>query len=100
MFVRELFRPLPDVTDEVHHPKRTGSFRMSADRIGTAHRAVLILLRNGGCVPLVAPRIEPAIGALRGVLPFPLVRQALPCPDGVGARILDGHPCNRSIFPA
>src|SRR6266481_5540253 len=100
MFVGEFVRPLPHVADKVHHSKRTSSFRMRVDGIRTAHRPVLIRFRNGGRVPLVAPGIDAAIGALRRILPLPFVRQTLLYPGGVSSRILECNPSNGPIIPA
>src|ERR1035437_207732 len=80
VLVDELFRPLPDVADQVHHAERTGSFRMCVDRIGTAHGAGLVGHRNRTRIPVVAPRIEAFVNALRPQLPFPLTGQALSGP--------------------
>src|SRR6267154_6002201 len=71
VFVGELFRPLPDVADQVHHTKCASTFRMCVYRIGTPHRSVFIRFRHRGCVPLVAPGIDAAIGGLCGILPLP-----------------------------
>ena len=50
--------------------------------------------------PQVSPRIHPAVGTLRSVLPLPLVRQAFACPLRVGACIFDRDPGNRLVVPA
>ncbi len=56
--------------------------------------------RNGAMVPIVAPRIGPAVGALGRILPFPFVRQAFSGPLGVGARVFDRYPGDRLFRPA
>ena len=71
--VDELLRPLPHISDHIHHSKWTGSFRVCVHRIWTSHAARFIGHWNGTLVPLVAPRVETSIRALRCILPLPLV---------------------------
>src|SRR5436309_14652200 len=100
MLIEKFICPLPHIAHKIHHTKGTGTVRMCVYWIGTAHCAVLTRFSNRGCIPLVAPGIDAAIGALRGVLPLPFVRQALSDPRGVAARVLDGHPGHRPMVPA
>src|ERR1700722_19062597 len=79
--------PLPHVADEIHHAERTRAGWMRAHAVGTAHRAAFVGRWYRCGVPLVAPRIDAAVAALRGVLPFPFMRQAFASPRCIGARV-------------
>src|SRR5262249_26555932 len=100
VFIDEFFSPLPNIANHVHYTERTGSFRMCVDRIRPTHIAGLVRYRHSGGVPLVAPRIEALVTALRGVLPFPLMRQSLPGPIRIRSRIVLGNPRHRSVLPS
>ena len=73
---------------------------MRVDGIGARHGAAGDGRGNVGGLPEVAPGIGAAVGALRGKLPLPLVRQALAGPLGVGARIFKRDPGDGAIVPA
>ena len=79
--------PLPDIADHVRNAKWARSVRVRIHIVGTAHRSALIGHWHSTSIPRVAPRVDAAIGSLRGQLPLPLMRQALACPLEVGARI-------------
>src|SRR6476646_6250476 len=62
-------------------------------------------MRAIGCwnhprVPDISPRIIAAINSLGSELPFPLMRQPLPCPVGVGTSIFQRHPSDRLVGPS
>src|SRR5208282_4395048 len=99
VLVEIFIRPLPDVADQIHHAERACAFWMSRDSIGAAHGSALVRRWNRGSIPLISPRIKPAVGARGGVLPFPFVRQALASPGGVRARILQRNPGDRFVRP-
>src|SRR2546425_581048 len=83
--------------------KCPGLFHRGRDRPPIAllsYLAAFVELGNGFRLPFVAPGIEAAIGPLRGVLPFPLVRKSLTRPSRVGARIFERDPGYRLIAPA
>src|SRR5450759_1168489 len=100
VLVLEFVGPLPDVAGEVHHAVRTGAFREGVDIGGGTQFAAVLGLGEARAAGSVAPRIHPVVRALRGVLPFPLVRQALAGPTGVSARVFERHPRDRLVVPS
>ncbi len=90
VLVGVLFGPLPDVAHHVHHAVGARAFGMGVDGIGTGHGAAGNGPGHVRGLPVISPGIGATIGALRGELPLPLVRQALACPLCVGARIFKG----------
>src|SRR5713226_4407371 len=90
VLVERFIGPLPNVADQVHHAERACRFWMSGDGIWAAHRLALVRSGDRGSIPLIPPRIKPAIGALGGILPLPFTRQPLSRPGRVRARILQG----------
>src|ERR1017187_1177426 len=60
----------------------------------------MLLLGRALVAPGTAPRVPAAVQALRGVLPFPFVRQTLAGPAGVGARIFQRDPGDGPGLPA
>src|SRR5215467_3832921 len=85
--IHESVGPLPDVADKVHHPERTGSVRVSRNRVRTTHGTTLVRCRDGCGVPFISPRVGPAICALRSVLPFPVMGQSLADRGSIRLRI-------------
>src|ERR1035438_789778 len=100
MLILVFIGPLPDVAREVHHAERAGAFRESIDIGGSAQLAAVLGRGHAGVAGGVAPRIHTVVGTLRGVLPFPFVRQALAGPTGVGARVFQRHPGHRLVAPS
>src|SRR6266576_3064698 len=98
--ILELLCPLPDISDQVHHPKGARALRMRVDCVRPAHGTTLVRNRNGFRFPGIPPGIGPTIGALSSVLPFAFVRQALPCPGRIDASVFDRHPRHRPVVPA
>src|SRR5271170_399182 len=92
VFILKLVGPLPDVAEQIHHAHGTCSFGVRGNIIRAAQITSLIGLGNRCCVPIVSPGINPRICALSGILPFPLMGQALPCPAAVGASVLERDP--------
>ncbi len=74
VLILKLFRPLPDVSYQVHNPKRTGTLRMCIDRVRSAHRAALVGHGNGVGLPIISPGIHTPICALGRILPLPFMR--------------------------
>src|SRR5579875_164392 len=74
MFIDVFIGPLPNISYQVPHAEWTRSLRMSIYIIRWSQHASSI--GDGDCrsVPLISPRIPATVGALRGELPFPLVR--------------------------
>src|SRR6266481_6875899 len=99
VLVEKFISPLPNVADQVHHAERACAFWMSGDGIWAAHRSALVRSGDRGSIPLIPPRVKPAIGALGGILPLPFARQPLSSPGGIRARILQGNPCDRLVPP-
>src|SRR5580704_5963666 len=97
--IEKLICPLPHVANQVHHSEGAGSGWMRGNGIGTAHGAALVRSGDSGPIPLVSPRIEAAVGAFSGVLPFPFAWQTLPGPGGKDARIFKGNPGDRLVSP-
>src|ERR1700750_1361721 len=77
--------PLRDTAFEVHDAKRTRALREGAYIRECMLRRSGIDWRQRVCVPVVAPRIQTLARRLGGILPLPLVRQALAGPGGIGA---------------
>ena len=98
--ILEFFRPLPDVSDQIHDAEWTSTLRLRINRIRTTHRAALVRNGHGVGIPCVAPRVEASIGSLGRVLPLPLVRQPLPCPGCIGARVFKRNPSDGLVVPA
>src|ERR1700678_2021755 len=99
VFISKLFRPLPDISHQIHYAEWAGSLGMCIDRIRTSHGARLVRQRHGAVVPLVTPRIEASIGALGCVLPFPFGWEALSSPTRIGPRVFLGDPGHRFVPP-
>src|ERR1035437_3819113 len=99
VLVLELFCPLPHVSYQVHYAKRACTPRVCVNRIRPTHGAALVRHWNRVGIPRVSPRICAPIRALRCILPFPFMRQTLPCPCRVGASILQGHPRHGLVLP-
>src|SRR5580658_11273782 len=100
VLVLKFLGPLPDVAHHILYAKGARAFRMSAHFVRGAHRARLFRRRNRGVVPFLAPRIETSVRSLRGILPFPFVRKALPCPLRVGTRVFLRNPGHWLFVPA
>ena len=100
MLVVEFVRPLPDVADQILHPERAGPCGMQTHIGRRRQRAAAEHGRCSLVAPRIAPRIQAAVRALRGVLPLPPVRQALARPGSVGARVFQRHPGDRLVLPA
>ena len=81
--------PLPDVAAHVEHAVRADS-ALVAVHGGRAAHAVLanVALGRRG---LVAPRVDGAPGATRGLLPLLPGRQRLPRPLGIRGGVVPGH---------
>jgi len=73
MFIDVFVRPLPNIAYQIHHSERARAGRVTVYLVWSAQRSALIRRRNGGSLPLVAPRIRPPIEPLYCKLPFPLV---------------------------
>ena len=99
VLVEKFIGPLPNVADHVHHSERACGFWMSGDGIRTSHRSALVRSGDRGSIPLIPPRIKPAIGALGSILPLPFARQPLSSPGRIRARILQGNPGDRLVCP-
>src|SRR3569833_1575031 len=103
--------PLPDVSNHVHYAEGAGATRMSVNIAGLrhdpaivrwwcgrGHRIELPRTRVGATTgdrrePVaLAPGVDATIAALSGVLPFPLVGQALARPASIVARIFKRYP--------
>src|SRR5260221_5306966 len=84
--VAEFIGPLPDVARQVFDTERAGTSRMRVHIIGPAHNPSRFGRRDRCRIPLAAPRVQAAITSLGGVLPLPLVRQAIAGPTGIRAR--------------
>src|SRR5580692_462412 len=65
---------------------------MRRNAVRAVHLASLVWHGNRRRVPIIAPRIEASVRALRGVLPLPFMREAFACPRCIGARILECDP--------
>mmetsp|Transcript_41611 Transcript_41611/g.97739 ORF Transcript_41611/g.97739 Transcript_41611/m.97739 type:complete len:204 (-) Transcript_41611:9310-9921(-) len=79
------------------HAEGAGRLRVAA-HLGQ-HRQVArgVHGRYEVVLPIHAPWVAPAIVALRGILPFPLMRQALAGPAAIGTGIFQTHPHHRSL---
>src|SRR6202022_743606 len=97
MVVEILVGPLPDIAGHIHDAEWTGSEGMGVDGRRASEIAAQVALGDGLVIPVVAPRIQPAIGALRGVLPFPFMREALAGPLRIGAGIFERDPGDGAI---
>src|SRR4029453_5073832 len=93
------FSPLPDISHQVHYTERARAVGMRIDCIRATHGAALVGSRNSFSLPWVSPGIGPAIGTVRGVLPFPFMRKALPRPCRVSTSIFDRNPRNWFVVP-
>src|SRR5208283_1138194 len=100
MRVFEHVGPLPDVADQVHHTERAYALGMSGHVIRAGQIPSLVWFWNGRVAPGVSPRVAASIAALRGVLPFPLVRQTFTSPLGESLRVFYGHPGDGLVVPA
>src|SRR5689334_7014313 len=91
--------PLRNVAFEVHHAEWTGALWKITKVCERTRSRPGIGGRKSDRSPIVTPRIETMVGGLSSVLPFPLMRQALAAPDGVGASIFNGDPGYRLVIP-
>src|SRR5579872_560644 len=73
---------------------------MGIDSVRTAHRARSVRNRHRLRFPIVAPRIESLVCSLCGILPFPLMRQALSRPSSISSRVFEGNPNHGLVVPA
>src|SRR5271157_5756319 len=97
--VLKFLPPPPPLSGPVHYAKRACPLRVRVHCIRSAHGSVFVHGWNCVGIPRVAPGICTSIRPLGRILPLPLVRQTLPRPSRVGARILQRHPRNRPIVP-
>src|SRR5476651_2625528 len=72
---------------------------MGVHWVGPAHGPRFIRHWNRAGVPLLTPRIEASVGALRGVLPLPLMRQALAGPGGKSTSVFKRNPGHGTTIP-
>src|SRR5271169_6860147 len=80
MLVAKLVGPLRNISGHIECAERAGAGGKRI-RVGwRAHSSPMVRWRNRPVIPLISPRIEPPVGALRGVLPFPIVRQPFSSP--------------------
>src|SRR5580658_11259122 len=86
VLVAEFIGPLRDVAFEVEDAERARGFCVRVHICKRGHHAAVIGGWYGLHIPIISPRVCAAVGGLRGVLPFPIVREALAGPCGVGAR--------------
>src|SRR5581483_4832441 len=100
VFVSVLVGPLPDVAHHIHDTERTGAGWMRIDIIGSIESATVTGSGHGILLPCISPRVSAAICALRGVLPLPLMREALASPCCISARIFDRYPSDRLVCPS
>src|ERR1700716_3764381 len=56
--VLEFFRPLPDISYQVHYTERACTLGVRVDRVGSAHGAALVGSGNYVSSPAIAPRID------------------------------------------
>jgi hypothetical protein len=57
VLIRVFIRPLPDVPHQIHDTERTCSQRVRAAVIWAWQRTAFLRNRNGGCIPVITPRI-------------------------------------------
>src|SRR5215472_6329636 len=88
MFVTIFIGPLPDVANQIHHLEWATTFGVSIDLSRRAQDTFFVRWRHKFGIPIVAPRVEAAITALRRVLPFPFVGQTFARPLRIGARVV------------
>src|SRR6267378_2860416 len=100
VFVAEFVGPLRNISNQIEEAEGAGALRVCVD---VGERGAGVAAVRGGNVrgvPIVAPRVEARIGGLRGVLPFPFVREALAGPGSVGASIFERDPGDGFRVPA
>ena len=100
MLVAEFVGPLRNISNQIEEAEGAGALRVCVDVGERGAGMASVGGRNVRGVPIVAPRVEPRIGGLRGVLPFPFVREALAGPGGVGASIFERDPGDGFRVPA
>src|SRR5271157_256125 len=100
VLILEFVRPLPDVSSHIHHAERARPFGKRIHWCRPTEIPPMLLPGSALVAPGVAPWVRAAIESLRGVLPFPLVRQPLAGPAGVGARVFQRNPGDGPVLPA
>src|SRR5580692_2426408 len=99
VLVAEFIGPLRDVAFEVEDAEWARGSCIRVHICERGHHAAVIGRWYGLRIPIISPRVGAPVGGLRGVLPFPIVREALAGPCGVGARVFDGDPGYRFRTP-
>jgi len=98
--VAEFIGPLRNISNQIEEAEGAGALRVCVDVGERGAGMASVGGRNVCGVPIVAPGVEARIGGLRGVLPFPFVREALAGPGGVGTSIFERHPGDGFRVPA
>src|SRR5882757_6129675 len=81
------------------HSESAGTGWKGIDICRSSPGARVIHRRHGTGIPVWSPGIGPAIAPLGCILPLPDMRQPLPSPSGVSARILNRDPGHRLVAP-
>lgn len=100
MFIAVFVGPLRDISDHIQKAERARAVRVCVDVREGGARVAAIRGGNFGGVPIAAPGVWARVSGLRRVLPFPLMRQALAGPCGVGARVFERNPGDGFGVPA
>ena len=100
VFIHVFVCPLPNVADQINYPERARSCGMSIDIVRRAKRSSLIWNRHDRTFPLITPRIDPAVAALCGELPFPLMWKPFAGPFCIGASVFLRNPRGRFLRPS
>src|ERR1043166_6942453 len=79
--------PLPDVSNQVHHAKRTYPGGMSGNIIWPAHGLSFVRHGYSRWIPRISPGVETPVCSLSSILPFPFLGQSLASPGRIGARV-------------